>query len=112
MKEIELKPLDKETQIRVLESVKDELQKGNDSILPLSKYIGLCTLIKLALHKEFNYEIFIGIKNLKIVFPLFAKENAIKQSNTIIGDSGLWWNAYDYENRIKFIDWMLSELNN
>lgn len=52
--------------------------------------------------------------------PLFTKENAIKYGNAYRHNySAYWWNCpswweidsvYDYENRILFINWIISEL--
>lgn len=51
--------------------------------------------------------------------PLFTKENAIKHANAIDEpDNSYWWEyhhddieQYNLDNRLLFIDWMISELS-
>jgi hypothetical protein len=44
--------------------------------------------------------------------PLFTYENAVKYANAKEDALGYWWDYYDdKDNRLKFIDWMIGELN-
>ena len=94
--------LPKETQIKILKEVLELLIKKeyND---------GLCCILgeKITFYLEFSLFSSMIINDY---ISLFTQENAIKYAN---GRKGLyWWDfvPYDYENRIVFIKWIISEL--
>ena len=101
--------LTKEEQIKILEKVLDKLYTNN-------KKYGLCYIIRFILRYEFYIRDYV-IKIPKYI-PLFTRENAIEHANAR-SNRLFWWTVgysyddhgeYDLDNRIKFIEWMISEL--
>lgn len=100
-KSIELTPLQR---IEILEDVLRKLESGDTDG-------GLCYKITVS-----TFEIFeICEFKAKNIIPLFTLENARKV--TEVKDNavkvGHWWNydyeGYDFENRIKFVKWMIEQ---
>jgi hypothetical protein len=100
--------LNKDVQIEILEEVKRKLQS-------LDERNCLCELIIIGLQKKLEKSLFYADINKYI--PLFTYENAVKHANANEKQGGIdihfwwsYWRGFDYENRVKFIDWMLNEL--
>ena len=92
-----------EKQIEILQEVKRRLELKR---LLLS---GLCSVIVSECCLKFQC----SIKQEDIVnlFPLFTRKNAFPFRAKMEGS--YWWEwglNYDYENRLAFLNWMLSEL--
>jgi hypothetical protein len=96
--------MNKNIQIEVLERVKQELECRNLECL--------CELINNELEKKLEKSLFYADINKYI--PLFTYENAVKHADALEGrECRFWWSywrEFDYENRIKFIDWIIEEL--
>ena len=85
----------------------------------LLSFRGLCAILKNCIHnlseKETWYEYMLTEEHIHLVdyFPMFTLENA-RQFNTFNCKSEFeyWWELcpYDYENRIKFLDWMEKDI--
>lgn len=93
--------LTKEEQIVILKEVLELLIKEECTA-------GLCFIIRPKIKKHLKlYHVEFDIKDY---IPLFTFSNAVNHANG--KDDYYWWQAmpYDYENRILFINWIISEL--
>jgi hypothetical protein len=111
-KMIELKLTDSE-RIRMLENIKEKLQASEGSYR--SQVLGLCDFLK----EEFEIKMGTGIGLdyfallKKKWFMDFTKENACRYGREVGSYfMGYWWEyiPYDFENRIKFLDWMITRI--
>jgi hypothetical protein len=94
--------LSNKEQIEVLENVKKRVLEERNELE------GLCLYLKWELRNAR-----IG-NELRRYIPLFTFENAVKNANANMPRSGAYWwthRPYDIENRIKFLDWMISQLS-
>ena len=88
-----------EIQIEILQEVKRKLELERIFVS------GLCSVIVSECCLKLKQE---DIVNL---FPLFTRKNAFPFRAKMEGS--YWWefgSNYDYENRLAFVNWMLSEL--
>jgi hypothetical protein len=93
---------DKNLQIEILESVKDQIRSKRDC---------LCELIRSQIQKKIQRMMF--YTEIREFIPLFTYENAVKHADALAGRENKYWWSYwdfDFENRIKFLDWMIGEL--
>ena len=107
--------LTKKEQIIILKEVLEVLNNKTDDR-------GLCYIIAHRIAHRIIIPLNLLVYRLFIndYIPLFTKENAIKYGNAHKNNySAYWWNhpdwwdtslTYDYENRILFVNWMISEL--
>lgn len=111
-----MKKLTNKKQIEVLENVKKELMYNQ--VFHKDKCFGLCTYISNELNAQHLKHLIIRdvdararLKYSKIRFyiPIFTRKNAIKYGEAR-KYSGYWWNVIDKDHRIKFLDWMIKEL--
>ena len=98
--------LEKKIQIKILDKVLDKLINSRHI-----EKLGLCTLINREIEKELDleYGLYADIENY---IPLFTHLNAIKHAYGKT-DGMFWWdfvNGYDFVNRILFINWIISKL--
>jgi len=99
-----------EEQINILESILKEFVETKGFPLSVIKTspMGLCYYFSKKLEK-LKYRIFY-YSEISGFFPLFQRKHAneIKQTR----DSGYWYevNPYDFDNRHKFLVWMLDTL--
>jgi hypothetical protein len=95
-------------QIEVLEEAKKRIEEQRTKFF-------LCPLLRDIVYNKTKKSI-----SPELVFEFFTFENAEKYSNAHkrcweLGLGKFWWDIkasgrYDRENRIKFIDWMISKL--
>lgn len=85
----------------------------------LISFRGLCAILKDCIHnlseKEAWYEYMLTEEHIHLIdyFPMFTLENAKKcAAFDYKHDIGYWWviYPYDYENRLKFLDWMEEDI--
>jgi len=86
--------------IMILEDVLRKLESGDAND-------GLCIKIKNS-----AYELLRVLDSANKIIPLFTLENARKVTDVRAGatECGYWWypfENYDFENRIKFVKWMI-----
>jgi len=104
--------LTKKEQIIILKEVLEVLNNKTDDR-------GLCYIIAHRIRIHLN--LLVCRLFINDYISLFTKENAIKYGNAHKNNySAYWWNCpdwwentsltYDYENRILFVNWMISEL--
>lgn len=84
--------------IEILEKVLKYLRDSKDD--PKERVGGLCFLIR---HYSFGYDYYCYFKD-------FTRENAKKIANC--GYGTYWWSLrpYDFDNRIKFVSWMIERI--
>jgi hypothetical protein len=88
-----------------IEILEDVLKKLED----LDDRGGLCVKIKNSAFKLLRI-----VDKAKNIIPIFTFENAKKVTDVvdIYGKCGYWWekiSSYDFENRIKFVNWMIAQ---
>lgn len=97
--------MNKETQLRILNNVLKRLEIRECEA-------GLCLFVSFEIQNIIRHQ----VKNTEIskYIPLFTKENAIIYANAYKEDTLYWWDMwhYDIDNRVKFINWIIKELNN
>lgn len=96
------KDLTPNQRIEILEDVLQKLERGNI-------YSGLCVKIKNSAFKLFHI-----LDEAKNIIPLFTFKNAKKvtEVRAVATEDGYWWypfENYDFENRIKFVEWMIEQ---
>ena len=99
MKAEELTP---HQRIAILEDVLRKLESGDT-------FGGLCRKIKGS-----TYELFEIFDDADKIIPRFTFENAKKvtEVGAEVNKDYFWWSYgdfYDFENRIKFVNWMINE---
>lgn len=99
MKATELTPLQR---IEILEDVLKKLESGYDEY-------GLCTKIE-----DSAFELLQVWDKAKNIIPLLTFKNAKRVTDVKAGatEGDYWWyalNNYDFENRIKFVKWMIEQ---
>jgi hypothetical protein len=98
--------------IEILERIKERLQtyKGCNKRCD----VGLCQLLQKEFRKEIVIHIGCAYKNetKEFWFRDFKYENALKFSASYERENNFWWDVYpyDYENRIKFLEWMIERI--
>ncbi len=103
MKAKKLTPLQR---IEILEDVLKKLESGD------TEY-GLCDKITRSTFELFDISDIWEIPSQNII-PILTLENARKVTEVIDGatEGGYWWYSfynYDFENRIKFVKWMIEQ---
>jgi len=110
-KKSELKELEIDKQIEILELVLTKFSKEKGFPLSLFKGFpfGLCGYIRDCLF-QFGYDI-VFPKDISVLIPLFQRKYADEIMKTR-DNSGYWYaiSPYDYENRLKFLLWILDSL--
>jgi hypothetical protein len=104
-----MQKLNNEEIIEILDKAiqKVEYNKKNRILADRDYYpCGLCFIFRTLFKnniKEYN-----AIKSISYYIPEFTQENAIKYSNS--KESAYWWKTdpFDYDNRIKFLQWIKS----
>ena len=77
---------------------------------------GLCSYMKSAIHYtgiQYQEDRFGGYQNPSEI-PIFNLDNAINYAGAIKNSHphfDFWWDISNYQDRIKFLDWMLCELH-
>lgn len=99
MKAKDLTPLQR---IEILEDVLKKLES-------LEIGGGLCYKIQNS-----AFELFSILDEAKNIIPIFTFENAKKVTEVkdVADEGGYWWyifENYDFENRIKFVNWMIEQ---
>lgn len=99
------KDLTPQQRIEILEDVLKKLESGYTDG-------GLCVKIKDSAFELFDISDF-GIPSQNII-PILTLENARKVTDVAswASEGGYWWNCiedYDFENRIKFVKWMINK---
>jgi hypothetical protein len=90
-----------ETQIEVLKRAKENYIKY--------RVYGLCFHIEAAIFITLNINERVYCK-LKYCIPIFTYENAVKHSKAYGDKDNYWWQLRNKNSRIKFLDWMIYEL--
>lgn len=105
MEKLKYIPLEKITQIEIIKAVKELILTEQEEGFFCS---GLCNLIKREIINK-GIEIW-SINEIINYIPLFTYYNAVLHSDNFTLNS-FWWTRTNFEDRIKFLDWMLEELH-
>ena len=94
-----------EEQLSILKDVKRRLEEKKINILNC-----ITNLVQIEGEMQCNQHCFVP-KMYEYIIPLITYGNA-KRFNANLIDGDWWWkiSPYDYENRIAFVDWIISEL--
>lgn len=96
------KDLTTQQRIEILEDVLKKLESGD-------KVGGLCLEIQ-----NYSFKLFQIQDCAENIIPIFTLENAKKvtEIKDDAAERSFWWNFfenYDFENRIKFVNWMIEQ---
>ena len=108
-----------QTQIIIIRKAKfhllSDVKNCYKNRLDTFRVCGLCTYMKFAIsytgiqHEEDRFG---GYQNPSEI-PIFNLDNAINYAGAIKNSHphlDFWWDTSNYQDRIKFLDWMISEL--
>ena len=70
---------------------------------------GLCHLIRCG-YLYYNNGVYLAFGAIEKVIPLFTLENARQHSKNRKYGTAYWWDRNNLEDRKKFLDWMIQEL--
>jgi hypothetical protein len=94
--------------IEILETVKKYLQDKRDTEAPIYAQAGLCAYMYRQIT---SYQSHIHAFDISNYFSDFTKRNALK-FGAKYEINRHWWDyiPYDYENRLAFLDWMITRI--
>lgn len=100
---MKIEDLTTQHRIMILEDVLKKLERGDPEG-------GLCYKIKRSAFELFQIQIQENT-NANEIIPILTLENARKVTDVVDGahERSYWWKYYHFENRIKFVQWMIQQ---